>query len=61
MIVNNCSAHYEIKGPKSIDLQFLPLNATICTQPMNQEAISYVDFVYNKFIFEFFRKKSSCT
>ena len=53
MIVDNCPAYPEIKGLKSIDLQFLPPNTTSCTQLMDQGSVRYFVFVYNKFIFEF--------
>ena len=56
IIANNCPVDPEIKGLKSIDLQFLPPNTMYCTQPMDQGVIRYVDFVYNKFIFDLLKK-----
>ena len=42
MIVDNCPAHPEVSGLKAIKLQFLPPNATSCTQPMDQGVIRYI-------------------
>ena len=45
MIVNNCSAHPEVSGLKTTNLQFLPRNTTSCTEPMDQWVIRYVCFI----------------
>ena len=45
MIVDNCPAHPEVSGLKTIHLQFLPPNTTSCTQPMDQGVIRYVYFI----------------
>ena len=45
MIVDNCPAHPEDSGRTAINLQFLSLNTTSCTQPMDQEVIRYVWFI----------------
>lgn len=50
----DCPAHLEIKGLRSIDLQFLPPNIKYCTQPMDQRVIKYVVFVGNKFFLKLF-------
>ena len=41
MVVDNCPAHPDVSGLKCINLQFLPLNTTSCTQPMDQGVIRY--------------------
>ena len=39
LIIDNCTAHPEIRRFKAIDFFFLPPNTTTVLQPMNQEVI----------------------
>ena len=39
LIVDNCPAHTEIGGLESVQILFLPPNATFLLQPMDQEVI----------------------
>lgn len=45
VMVVDCPAHPDVSELKAINLQFLPPNTT-STQPMDQDAIRYVFFVY---------------
>ena len=58
MIVDNCPAHLEVSGLKTINLKFLSPNTTSCTQPMDQEVIRYVCFII---IFYFVNKVNRIT
>ena len=37
LFVDNCAAHPVVPGLKSIQLEFLPLNATSCLQPCDRD------------------------
>ena len=58
MIVDNCPAHPEVSGLKTINLKFLPPNTASCTQPMDQGVIRYVCFII---IFYFVNKVNRIT
>jgi len=52
MIVDNCPAHPNVQGLKSIKLAFLPPNTTSITQPMDQGVIRNLKLHYRKFILQ---------
>lgn len=46
LFVDNCTAHPMVRGLKSIQLAFLPLNATSCLQPCGQGFIRCIKAKY---------------
>ena len=47
LVIENCTAHPNIESLKSITLNFLPINATSCSQPMDQRVIQPLKFKYH--------------
>ena len=52
MIVDNCPAHPNVPGLKSVNLVFLPPNSTSITQPMDQGVIKNLKVHYRKLIIQ---------
>ena len=46
LIIDNCRAHPQVQGLKSIKIIFLPPNTTSCTQPMDQGIIQNLKVHY---------------
>lgn len=52
MIVDNCPAHPDVPGLKSVKLVFLPPNTTSVTQPMDQGVIRNLKLHYRKLVIQ---------
>lgn len=48
LIVDNCPAHGQVEGLKSISLEFLPANVTAVIQPMDQGVIQNIKVHYRR-------------
>ena len=47
LVIDNCTAHPNTESIKSIALNFLPINATSCSQSMDQRVIQPLKFKYH--------------
>lgn len=50
LLVDNCTAHVEVKGLKNIKLEYFPPNVTSLLQPMDQGIIKNLKAYYRRYL-----------